>query len=197
MIKLVIFFSSWVSIVLIVFLLFPLYKNYRIDKFRHRLFRLRAELFDEARKGTISFENDAYIMLRETINVYIRFGHKLNLTRFVLFAFALKSDNGIREPFSERLKKNAIKKQEGIMMSYYERLNICVIKHMIVTPFSLAVLLILCPILLIPVLVLILTKQTKKLLTRFKVLLDNLDLEQVSKQSHEDHLTYQHGVIKP
>ncbi len=179
MINVAIFLSSWASIVLIAFLLFPLYKNYRIDKFRYRLFWLRAELFDEARKGTVSFENDAYIMLREIINAYIRFGHKLNLTRFVLFAFALKSDNGIREPFSERLKKNAIKKQEEIMMSYYERLNICVIKHMIVTPFFLAVLLILCPILLILVLVLILTKQTKKLLNRFKVLLDTLDLEQL------------------
>ena len=82
-------------------------------------------------------------------------------------------------------------------MSYYERLNICVVKHMIVTPFSLIVLLILCPILLIPVLILILTKQTKKLLNRFKVLLDSLDLEQVSKQSHEDHLTYQGVTSKP
>ena len=197
MITVAIFLSSWMSIMLIMFLLLPFYKNYRIDKFRHRMFRLRAELFDEVHKGAISFESDAYIMLREAMNTFIRFGHKVNLIHFVLISVGLKTDDDIHEPFSQRLKRNCTKQQEEIMMSYYERLNICVVKHMIVTPFSLIVLLILCPILLIPVLILILTKQTKKLLNRSKVLLDSLDLEQVSKQSHEDHLTYQGVTSKP
>ena len=197
MIKIAIFLSSWMSIMLIMFLLLPLYKSYRIDKFRYRMFRLRAELFDEAHKGEISFESDAYVMLREAINAFIRFGHKINLIRFVLFSIGLKTDDDTREPFSQRLKRNCTKQQKEMMMSYYEQLNICVVKHMIVTPFPLIVLLILCPIVPIIVLALILTKQTRKLLNRFKVLLDRLDLEQVSKQSHEDHLTYQGGTSKP
>ena len=55
-----------------------------IDDFRHRLFVLRADLFDYAVSGGIGFRDPAYTMLRESLNSILRFAHKVTLTRFLV-----------------------------------------------------------------------------------------------------------------
>lgn len=196
MIEVVVLLSSWLSIMLIVFLLIPLYKKYRIDAFRQRMFCLRGELFDETRKGTITFESDSYIMLRQSINTYIRFAHQLNLTEIFLFSCALKRVNAITEPFSEKLKRKSTIEQKKIVACYYERLTDEVIRHLILSPFFLIfvlpiIFLIFC-ILVIPLLfvglVLRIRKwqvksKIRKWQERLKIPLDNLDLEQVEKMT--------------
>ena len=62
---------------------FWLYRDYRVDMFRERIFRLRDDLFDVARGGELSFDDAAYGMLRRTMNGTIRFGHRFGLLDFV------------------------------------------------------------------------------------------------------------------
>src|SRR6266566_4122568 len=56
-----------------------LYRDYRVDLFRQRVFALRAELFEVGASGKISFDDPAYRMLRSMMNGYIRFAHRISL----------------------------------------------------------------------------------------------------------------------
>ena len=56
-----------------------LYKGYIIDLYRQKMFILRDQLFDEALEGLISFDHPAYGTLRNTMNGYIRFAHRINI----------------------------------------------------------------------------------------------------------------------
>ncbi|MEZ6072590.1 MAG: hypothetical protein R3C10_20595 [Pirellulales bacterium] len=71
--------SSLVSLCFIWYLFFWLYRDYRLDRFRNNLFTLRDELFDLAADGEIAFDDDAYGILRSTINGTIQHGHRLGL----------------------------------------------------------------------------------------------------------------------
>lgn len=58
-----------------------LWREHRVDAFRQRMFEIRDELFDFAAEGNISFDDPAYGSLRSLLNGYIRFAHKMSLTR--------------------------------------------------------------------------------------------------------------------
>lgn len=60
------------------------WKKYRIDKFRYKLFRIRDNLFMQAKAGSISFDDEAYKMARATLNGMIRFSHELSLFSLLL-----------------------------------------------------------------------------------------------------------------
>ncbi len=64
--------------------IFWLFKDYRVDALRQRLFDLRAELFDYAESGAISFQHPAYGTLRSRINLMIRFAHRFSSPQLVL-----------------------------------------------------------------------------------------------------------------
>ena len=65
-------------------LFFWLYRDYRVDLFRQRMFELRDELFELGRAGEIAFHHQAYGLLRTTINGYIRFAHRMSFLSVVL-----------------------------------------------------------------------------------------------------------------
>jgi len=62
-----------------------LYRDYRVDLFRQRMFALRGQLFDMAASGRITFDNPAYGKVRGMLNGYIRFAHRVSLP-LLLFA---------------------------------------------------------------------------------------------------------------
>lgn len=68
-----------------------LWRDYRIDAFRQRLFALRDELFDYAASGGIDFNDPAYGMLRTTLNSMIRFAHRVSFFRLALTLLAHQS----------------------------------------------------------------------------------------------------------
>lgn len=72
-------FGVWLLALLALFL----FREYRVDRFRQRIFEVRDELFDYAAEGKISFDDPAYGALRGLLNSYIRFAHRLSLTRTV------------------------------------------------------------------------------------------------------------------
>lgn len=78
------FFAGLLAAVLV------LWRRYRVDALRFRLFVLRDELFDYARAHGVPFQAPAYSMLWHSINSMLRFAHKMVFTRFLLL-FATSS----------------------------------------------------------------------------------------------------------
>ena len=88
---------------------FWLYRDYRIDAYRQRVFALRNELWDYAAAGHISFDDPAYLVVRNRMNGLIRFAHLLSLT-WLLGAFWARA----LRPFPE-LEAEAHKEFEGAL----------------------------------------------------------------------------------
>ena len=65
-------------------LIFWCRRKYRVDALRYRLFVYRDELFDLALDGTLDFSDQAYALLRQSINSMLRFSHKVSLVRVIL-----------------------------------------------------------------------------------------------------------------
>lgn len=57
---------------------------YTTEKLRQDIFQLRAELFDYAASGGVSFKNRSYRRLRLILNSMIRFAHEVSFVRVVL-----------------------------------------------------------------------------------------------------------------
>lgn len=66
---------------LLAVLILFLWREHRVDVFRQRIFLIRDELFDLAADGSMSFDDPAYGSLRTLLNGYIRFAHKVSMTR--------------------------------------------------------------------------------------------------------------------
>src|SRR5437016_2293052 len=84
--------STTLSLVGLWVLFHWLYRDYRVDLFRQRMFALRAELFDMAAAGRIAFDDPAYGKLRGMLNGYIRFAHRVSLP---LLLFASRSGHAL------------------------------------------------------------------------------------------------------
>jgi len=133
---------SLASITLMLILLFWLYQDYRVDVFRQKMFKLRDELFDEAKNGRIDFDDNAYGMLRDSMNGFIRFGHRFNLMQVILLNFLIKNENNIGKSFSDRLDenmKNYSDEQREIVKLYYLRMNFYIVEHLILSSLVLLV----------------------------------------------------------
>jgi len=68
-----------------------LWNRYRVDSVRQDLFEIRDLLFSIAMKHPFLFQHPAYIRLRQSINVCIRFAHKFSTTRLVVTLRVRKS----------------------------------------------------------------------------------------------------------
>lgn len=78
--------SSALTLIVLILLVFELWPSQRVDAFRQQMFEVRDELFDLAIRKEISFDDQAYVLLRQLMNGFIRYAH--NLTPFrVLFSF--------------------------------------------------------------------------------------------------------------
>lgn len=66
------------------FVFFYVLRVVRLDAYRQSLFALRDEFFDYAADGHITFESEAYQLLRLQMNSMIRFAHQLTLFRALM-----------------------------------------------------------------------------------------------------------------
>ncbi|HVA81757.1 MAG TPA: hypothetical protein VNF29_12600, partial [Candidatus Binataceae bacterium] len=64
-----------------------------LDILRQRLFAIRDDLFDFAADGGIEFGNPIYRELREDINNFIRFAHKLSFARMIFGPWGMPDDH--------------------------------------------------------------------------------------------------------
>lgn len=61
-----------------------LWREYRVDSFRDQTFAIRDKLFLYAANKNVSFDHPAYTILRDRMNVGIRFAHEFTMTRLAL-----------------------------------------------------------------------------------------------------------------
>lgn len=80
--------ESLICLALIIILLFSLLPTHNLVSFRQKMFELRDELFDFAAAGKIGFNDPAYRLLRQLMNGFIRYAHRL--TFFSLCTTLLK-----------------------------------------------------------------------------------------------------------
>jgi hypothetical protein len=66
------------------YLYFWAFRQYRIDRFRQNVFAVRDDLFMYAAEGNIDFNHPAYTTLRNVLNGYIRFSHRISFLHLVL-----------------------------------------------------------------------------------------------------------------
>lgn len=117
-----VYLCSLVSVLGLVILVFWLYRQLVLDRFRQNLFSLRDSLFDEARKGNIDFESDAYQALRQTMNGLIRFGHRMNMPNTILLLTLNAGHIGVvNKVFADRLDEamRALPAQQRKLISGY------------------------------------------------------------------------------
>lgn len=73
-----------------VILLFGFIPYARLDGFRQNMFAVRDELFDYAADGNIAFDHPAYVLLRQQMNGFIRYGHQLTVFRCLMTVLSHK-----------------------------------------------------------------------------------------------------------
>jgi hypothetical protein len=119
------------------FLLFP-YNGYRVEKIRQQAFTLRDELFDEARKGNISFDSRAYMATRSLLNGLIRFSHRISFSRMIAFRCMLTDRAFVNTADGLAQAMNASAEQDRkLCTGYIRRANVLVAQHVLSSPLVL------------------------------------------------------------
>jgi hypothetical protein len=76
--------KSALGLLFIWIFVFLFWKDYCLDLFREDVFGLRDELFLYAADGKVDFDHPAYTLLRQRMNVSLRYAHEFTLARFAL-----------------------------------------------------------------------------------------------------------------
>ncbi len=134
--NLVTIFSSGIGVIALLVFYFWFYKQYRIDRTRQSLFAVRDEMFDYATAGHISFDDPAYILLRQTMNGMIRFTHRVDiLTIFGMFLAKLfmprENDSSFDKLFNKALTNIESREVRQRVFQFYMRMNLIVIAHIV------------------------------------------------------------------
>ncbi len=108
--------------------LFTLYRDYRVDRFREEMFALRGHLFDEAANGLIDFGHPAYKTLRNTMNGFIRFGHRLSLLEFVLTPITVDVEDGFVQEW-QKSSSGLSPEVRSKLERFRDKMNFIAIKH--------------------------------------------------------------------
>lgn len=98
---------SGVLLTALSWLYFWAYAEYRVDRTRHNLFRLRSQLFDLGAAGEIEFDSPAYGMMRTMINGAIRYAHRATVVDAFLMSRSMRSADvgkAVRAAHAERWK---------------------------------------------------------------------------------------------
>jgi len=115
------------------------FKAYRIDLLRENLFELRKEIFEAARTGKIGFEMPTYRIITNTLNGFIRFGHRLTFLQVLLTIIVFKKTNiPDKLKFNSRYHKSLHglnKEQMQLFNDYKQRMNLIVLTHVMGSPF--------------------------------------------------------------
>lgn len=101
---------------------FCLYRDFRVDEYRQKLFRLRDELYDYAAAGNMQFSDEAYGLLRSTINGSIRYAHRLGPVYLGLMAY-MRMGSIEKSLYSQRWERAKAK------LSDEQQMDICRFKN--------------------------------------------------------------------
>jgi hypothetical protein len=141
-IETIIALKSVVCLLLLWFFVFVLWKDYCLDVFRERIFTLRDELFLAASRGEIGFNDPAYRMFRERLNISLRYAHEFTLSKLcVALAFPMFS---INEGLAwEEHMKPLPEETRALLVRYRIMFVSNVLRYMLLRSYLLSVLLLL------------------------------------------------------
>jgi|SRR6267378_234199 len=169
------------------FFVYYLWRDYRLDAFRDHIFTIRDRMFLYAANGNIGLDHPAYTILRNRMNVLLRYGHAFTLTRMFLVIIShdrLKSDSLVKwEEAVEELPKDTRNKMKEF--------NLCVVvavfQHIVFNSFFRYVLLRPFAFFLKPL-------QFREIVDRPKVVLTVEHLESDALEQEERHVARTHAV---
>ena len=170
------------------FFVYYLWRDYRLDSFRDHVFSIRDRMFLYAANGNIGFDHPAYTILRNRMNVLLRYGHAFTLTRLFLVIIShdrLKSDSIVRwEAAVEELPTEVRRK--------IKEFNLCVavavFQHIVFNSFFRYVLLRPFAFFLKPL-------QFREMVERPKLVLTVEHLESDALEQEERHVARNHAVL--
>jgi hypothetical protein len=114
---------SLIALVGIIYLSLWRFKQYRVDRFRQNIFDVRDDLFLYAANAHIAFDHPAYVALRNMLNGYIRFSHRISLLHLVLHSMRAPDTS---ETFDETWRVVTRDLCDGVqkeMNTFYARSN--------------------------------------------------------------------------
>ena len=131
--------QSILSLIVLVFIIFALWPEQRVDLFRQQMFALRDELFDFALEGRIPFNDPAYRLLRDLMNGLIRYAHNLTPYRTVM-SFLRWKYAGNRPPsgwgvsWERALKRVEDNDTRAKLEAFHSRATMLVVSQLVLSP---------------------------------------------------------------
>jgi len=122
-----------VGLIFLWFLVFKLYRGYRLDRFRMEMFVVRDRLFDRAADGLIDFSHPAYKLVRQTMNGFIRNAHSMSLMQVLLFGLFMQPVSDA-DRFESRFKAACAGLDQSVVAEldlFVAQMNDLVIDHVI------------------------------------------------------------------
>ena len=118
------------AMLLVLWYLGHLWRDYRIQAFRQDLFEVRGQLFEYARTGTLRFDDPLYRAFRTHVNALIRYGYHVNFSTLVttLVLRALKKtvpDSSLLGAIN-RDTRLTVEQREALLALYNDALWACV-----------------------------------------------------------------------
>ena len=130
--------SIGLSFCAIWYCIFYLYRDLAVDSFRDKMFSLRDEFFDEAKAGNIDFKHISYGLLRNTMNGFIRYAHRLTFLDCVISMLCLKHKINTEHEFSftkrwEHSINDLPVETKNKLEEYRSRMLRLAVKHVIIS----------------------------------------------------------------
>ena len=129
----IVYLQSVISLALLAFVIFWLYRDFKVDSFRQKLFALRDDLFDDAEASGIDFSHSSYDVLRTAINGFIRYAHRINIFQILaLVAIATHETKSNGSSFNSRFQSHLgqlEEDQQKLLKDYRNKMNVLMIKH--------------------------------------------------------------------
>jgi hypothetical protein len=129
--------ASVISVAGIAFTLLVLFKRFRVDSTRQKLFELRDQLFARAVSGEISFDSPAYIAARAFLNGSIRYTHRVSVAR-ALISLVIVPEADLRGPRHEfeQMMDRGSPADQRLCSEIVESGNRALVTHVLWSPFA-------------------------------------------------------------
>lgn len=124
-------FIDFLPLLGLIWLVFWLYPTMRVEWFRDQMLALRDEMFLDAAKGYLDFDDAAYGMLRSTMNGLIRFGDRISFIQLLLMViFTKPTGDGFAQKLQKHLENLPSEKRDKLTR-YRDRMDSLLIWHVL------------------------------------------------------------------
>src|SRR5258708_22697110 len=97
--------QTTIGLLIVCVILFWLWPCVRLDAFRQDMFAVRDELFDYAASGQISFQHPGYRLLRQSMNGFIRYGHRISVFQITMTILMWKTMGPVERDWTKKWEK--------------------------------------------------------------------------------------------